>query len=92
MSDPLVYADDPDASWVFTVTDGDGQDLDWASPVVAVGSADYTLTATWLGDPAPTRKLKVPLDTLTTGSDTLYLRVPGANDIKLGRVRVEDRR
>lgn len=91
MSDPLVYADDPDASWTFTVTDDEGTN-DWTSPLVAAGSADYTIAATWLDDPAATRKLKVPLDTLPAGSHILYLQVPGANDVKLGSVRVADRR
>ena len=91
MSNPVVYTDDPDAAWTFTVTDADGSDLDWASPLVATGAAENDLAATWLGDPAPTRKIKVPLDGLTKGNHTLYLKVPGANDFKLGTVRVADR-
>lgn len=83
---PTVYTDDTDPSWTFTVRSGDGTDVDWATPVVAVGSGDYTIDATWLGDPAATRRLRVPLDGLTAGGHTLYLQVPNGADIKLGNV------
>jgi hypothetical protein len=90
MSTPLVYSDDPDASCTFTVTDKAGNDLDWA-PLVAVKGGDYDITAEWLGDPAPERKVKVPLDSLAAGSHALYLKVPGGNDLRLGFVSVKDR-
>ena len=93
---PTVYTDDTDASWVFTIPPDPAVDnppnLDWANPKVAAGAGTYTLTATWLGDPAPTRKLKVTLTGLAAGKTyTLYLQVPGGVDFKLGNVRVADR-
>lgn len=91
MSNPVVYTDDPDASWTFTITDADGNNLTWTPVEVAVDEAGYLLTATWLGTAAPTRKLKVPLDTVLAGYHQLYLKVPGANDILLGKVSVYDR-
>lgn len=91
MSTPVVYTDDPDAAWTFTVTAADGANLDWATPKVATGGGTYTLTATWLGTASPTRKIKVPLDTLAAGAHALYLQVPSANDFKLGVVHVRDR-
>lgn len=85
---PVVYTDDPDAHWTFTITDRDGTVLDWASPQVAVNGGAYNVAATWLGTAAATRKLKVPLDTLDAGLYELYLQVPSGNDIFLGQVRV----
>lgn len=99
----VVYADDPDAHAVFTVTDKAGGALDWASPQAAVGDADYEVDAEWLDTAVPVpgaptwmmREIKVPLDTLepNTGGRTytLYLQVPGGNDFKLGRVSVKTR-
>lgn len=88
---PVVYTDDPDAHWTFTITDGEGGTLDWASPAVAARGGDYTLAATWLGDPGSTRRLRVPLADLAAGSYALYLKVPGGNDFRLGTVWVTDR-
>lgn len=97
-SEPIVYTDDPDASWSFTITDADGGTLDWSPVEVAVGEAAYLLTATWLGSApaatpgvATTRRVKVPLDSLAASYHTLYLKVPGANDVELGRVEVRVR-
>jgi hypothetical protein len=86
-----VWTDDPDASWTFTVTDGEDNDLDWTPAAVAAGAGTFDLTATWLGDVGPVRKLKVDLDTLAANNYTLYLQVPGGNDVVLGTVAVRDR-
>lgn len=93
---PMVYSDDPDAAWTFTVTDSENGTLDWTPVEVAVDSGAYTLAGTWLGSPDATRRVKVPLDSLAPLAQpghayTLYLKVPGANDVKLGRVQVKDR-
>lgn len=88
---PTVYSDDPDASWTFTITSRDATQIDWASPVVAIGSGDYEVAATWDTDAGTTRTLRVPLVGLTKGDKTLYLRVPLGTDISLGTIRVQDR-
>lgn len=89
---PVVYADDPDAAWTFEVTDPDGNTLDF-NPLVATGSGAYDITATWLGDPAPVRNIRVPLAGLAGGiHHNVYLKVPGGNDIRLGAVEVRTRR
>lgn len=93
---PVVYADDPDAHWTFTVTDNEGGDIDWTPVEVAVGAGGYTVTAQWLDDPAATRRVKVPMADLEPlpqvgHTYTFYLKVPGDNDVKLGRVAVKTR-
>ena len=86
-----VYTDDPDAYVTFTVRSADGANVDWSSPVVAIGPGDYQVAATWLGDPAPSRQIKVPIVGLAVNSYRLYLRVPNGTDIKLGDIRVSAR-
>jgi hypothetical protein len=89
---PVVLADDPDASWSFDVTDPDGNDLTFDPPMVAIGAGDYTVEAAWVGAPAPTRRLRIPLTGLTPGRrHTVYLKVPGGNDVQLGAVYVRQR-
>lgn len=78
-----LYADDPDVNVVYPITDSQGGDLSW-SPVVQVGAAE--ITAVWVGDPGPTRNLRVPLSTLPAGMHRLRLVVPGDNDVSLGNV------
>lgn len=87
----VVYSDDPDAAWTFTVTSRDTTEVDWSSPVVAIGSGSYTVNATWTTAAGTTRTLRVPLVGLTAGIKKLYLRVPGGADIALGQVIVKDR-
>jgi hypothetical protein len=91
MSTPTVYADDPDAHWTFDVDSAAGDTLDWTPVLVAAKAGPYEIPATWLGDPAPSRQLRVPLDTLAVGVHTLYLKVPGGNDFALGTVNMRDR-
>lgn len=91
MATPTIYLDDPDPFWTFTVKSADGTDVDWASPVVAIGPGSYTVTGTWLGSASATRKLSVPLAGLTAGTKRLYLRVPSGTDIQLGQVFVRNR-
>ena len=89
---PTVLADDPDAAWSFDVTDPDGNNLDWATPKAAVNAGAYDIDATWLGDPAPTRRIRVPLDARDErGLVAVYLQVPGGNDIQLGYVNIRAR-
>jgi hypothetical protein len=85
-----VYTDDPDRHWTRQITDEAGNDLDW-EPLVAAGSGAYDITAAWQGTVGPTREIKVPLDSLTAGHYTLFLKVPGGNDYSLGVVAVLDR-
>jgi len=87
---PVIYTDDTDPSWTFTIRSKDDTLVDWLSPLVAVGASGYTIAATWDSDPATTRTLLVPLSTVTVDS-TLYLKVPNGTDIKLGRVLVRAR-
>jgi hypothetical protein len=90
---PAVYTDDADAVVTWEVTDNDGQNVDWASPQIAVGGAAYT-SATWLGSPAPIRKitLAMPLAlSLAGGFHSAYLKVPTGTDLFLGTVHVRVR-
>lgn len=90
---PVIYADDDDAHVDWNPRDKTGNTLDWADPMVAIGSGPYDIAATWLGDPASQRWLRVPLAGLTarTSPYTAYLKVPGGSDIRLGIVLVRDR-
>lgn len=88
---PTIYADDPDPTWTFTVTDSQGDDVDWATPVVAIDDGAYEVTGEWQGAAAPSRQIKVPLDDLAAGIHRLYLRVPNGVDILLGKVNVQPR-
>lgn len=91
-SNPVIYLDDPDASWTYTVTSSSGATIDWASPVVAIKDGSYAVTATWLGATTSPRQIRVPLVGLTKGNgQTLYLRVPSGTDIRLGQVDVKAR-
>ena len=78
-----LYADDPDVNVVFPITDSQGGDLSW-SAVVKAGEA--SITAAWVGNPGPTRNLRVPLSSLPVGMHRLRLVVPGDNDVSLGNV------
>lgn len=89
---PVIYDDDPDASWTFEAEDPQGDDLDFASPMVAIGAGGYDIEATWLGDPAPVRRIRVPLNGIPGGGlRTVYLHVPGGNDVLLGVVDIRKR-
>jgi hypothetical protein len=92
MALPIVYTDDTDATWTFTITSRDGTtDVDWVSPVVAINDGLYDVTATFLGSASPTRQIRVPLGSLTAGKKTLRLKVPNGTDILLGQVQVKTR-
>lgn len=93
MAEPIVYTDDPDRHWVFTVNAEDGTtNVDWANPKVASADGAYVISATWLGSPSPSRDIDVPLISLTDhGFYALYLQVPGNNDFELERVEVRTR-
>src|SRR5690606_19437722 len=86
-----VYADDADAYVDRIVTDAAGTDLTF-EPAVAVGAGDFDITATWLGDAAPSRTLRIPVAGLEVGTHRLYLSVPGGNDLDLGGVNITARR
>lgn len=93
MAMPIVYLDDADAFASWTVTDKQGQNLDWASPQIAIDSGSY-LSATWQGSAAPTREIRLPMAnglSLTAGVHTAHLKVPGGNDFELGGVYVKAR-
>lgn len=83
-------ADDPDAYVDRVITDTAGQPLTFVASVAA-GAGAYEITATWQGDPAPVRTLRIPVASLAVGSHRLHLQVPGGNDIDLGYVKVVDR-
>ena len=90
---PIVYLDDPDAFVDWEVTDSQGQNLDWASPQIAIDSGSY-LTAEWQGVAGPTRtiRLAMPLGLgLAPNVHGAYLKVPNGNDIILGAVYVTNR-
>lgn len=90
---PVVYTDDSDASATWELTDSNGQEIDWSSPQIAIGSGSYQ-SATWLGVPASTRqiRLNMPLGLgLDEGVYQAYLAVPGGPDISLGYVQVAAR-
>lgn len=87
---PIRYTDDPDAHVTYPITSEAGQTLDFAAQV-AVGSAGFTVAATWEGDPDTTRNLRVPLSGVEVGMHHLYLQVPGDNDVPLGIVSVRSR-
>jgi FlaG/FlaF family flagellin (archaellin) len=89
MALPIVYTDDVDATWTFTVSSRDGTtNVDWVSPVAAIDGGTYTVACTFLGSAAPTRQIRVPLGSLTAGVKTLRLKVPNGTDILLGKVHV----
>jgi hypothetical protein len=88
---PVIYSDDTDASWTYTITSRDSTVVDWVSPLVAIGTAGYVVAATFLGSAATTRQIRVPLTGLSVGSYTLYLKVPNGTDIRLGRITVAAR-
>ena len=82
-----LYANDPDANVVYPITDAQGGTLDFPAVVQVTGQPD--ITGQWLGDPGPTRDLKVPLAGLPAGSlHRLRLVIPGDNDVSLGQVRL----
>jgi len=93
VADPaIIYLDDTDPSWTFTITSRDATvNVDWASPQVAIGPGNYTVAGTWLGSPAPSRQLRVPLSGLSAGTKYLYLKVPNGTDLRLGEVSVRVR-
>ena len=85
---PRRFLDDPDANVVYPITDANEANVDWATPTVKASKAGVvvSLTCTWLGDPAPTRNLRVPVSGLVKGSHVLRLVVPNENDVALGTV------
>lgn len=86
MADRIVYTDDPDASWTFTVRSKDDTEIDWSGPLVAIGPAGYVVSGTWETAAGTTRVLRVPLVGLTAGTHRLYLKVPGGADRPMGTV------
>ena len=93
MAAQVVYNDDVDAFVTWTVTDAEGQDLDWATPTIAVGNAAYG-SAAWLGVAGPTRAIKLSTPSglgLTPGVYAAYLKVPSGSDFQLGLVEVRAR-
>lgn len=92
---PVVYTDDDDAhvDWPLGPTDAPGIPLDWVDPTAAIGPGPYDVGSEWLGDPAPQRWLRVPMSGLAarTSPYTVYLKVPGGSDIRLGTVLVRER-
>jgi hypothetical protein len=89
----LVYIDDTDAFVSWTVTDTQGQNLDWANPQIALGTGTYG-TAAWQGAAAPTREIRLTASAwtaLTAGTYPAYLKVPGGNDFNLGAIQIANR-
>jgi hypothetical protein len=90
---PVVYKDDADAVVTWEVTDNDGQNVDWASPQIAVADGAYA-SATFLGSPAPVRKISLAMPlalSLPAGFHSAYLKVPTGTDLFLGTVHVRTR-
>lgn len=82
-----LYANDPDVNVVYPITDAQGGTLDFSPVVQVTGHTD--ITGVWLGDPGPSRDLKVPLIGLPAGPlHRLRLVIPGDNDVPLGQVRL----
>lgn len=82
---------DPDAHVTYTLTERNGNPLDFVPTVTAVrGGTSAELDAAWEGDPDPVRDLRVDLAGFTTpgGYWDLWLSVPGDNDIRLGAVQM----
>ena len=93
MANPIVFLDDADAFVAFDVTDRDGQNVDWASPQIAIGGGSY-LSAAWQGSPAPTREIRLAMPnglSLAEGVHSVVLKVPNGNDFTLGAVYVTSR-
>lgn len=93
MAMPIVYLDDADAFASWEVTDRQGQDVDWASPQIAIDGGSY-LSAAFQGSPAPTREIRLPMPlglSLEPGRHTAHLKVPNGNDFALGIVYVRAR-
>lgn len=86
MSAQVFSVTDPEAAVTFPVTDGTGQNVDWADPTVTAG--DVEIAAQWQGAPSPTRDLRIPLDNLPVGSYYLWLSIPNTNDLLLGEVSI----
>lgn len=89
----VVYTDDADAFVSWTVADSEGQNVDWANPQIAVGSAAYG-TASWEGVASPTREIRLAMPSglgLPAGRHSAYLKVPTGSDFLLGTVTVLDR-
>jgi hypothetical protein len=83
-----LYANDPDVHEVYPITDRLGVNLTF-TPIIQIRGAGGPpdITGAWLGEPAPSRDLKVPLTGLRPGATyTLRLVVPGDRDIDLGTV------
>lgn len=82
-----LYTDDPDATARWTVTDTSGNDNDF-DPTVACPAGD--VDASWEGEPAVTRVLRVSVTGLPAGvNHPLRLIVPGGNDVDLGVVLLQ---
>jgi hypothetical protein len=81
----VVYDDDPDSYVEWSVTDAQGQNLDWADPKIAIGGAAYS-NAEWRGVAAPTRTIRIYPSGLglAPGVHQTYLRIPNGTDIRLG--------
>ncbi len=80
-----LYADDPDVHVVIPVANNAGEDVDFTPVVRVAGFPD--INAAWVGAPAPTRELRVPLTGLPAGAThSLRLVVPSDNDVDLGTV------
>lgn len=88
------YVGDPGAHIVVPVTSEaqPPQPVDLAPTVRAVNAFDTTVTITsaaWDDDPAPTRDLRVPLDTLPAGLWSLRLVIDDSPDLFLSNVYIE---
>lgn len=92
MTQRVVYTDDPDATWTFTVTSKDETEIDWATPMVAIRSGAYQ-AATWVGPAGTTRQVRVSFAGVTAGRGAnVYLQVPNGTDLLLGTVDVKERK
>lgn len=88
MTDTFRLGDDGAAVFPVTDTAEPPEPVDWADPQVTAGG--QTIDAEWLGVPATTRDLSVPIGTLSVGTYDLWLNIPGQTDILLGQVEIVD--
>lgn len=84
---------DDGAAGIYPITDDSEPPvpIDFAAVVSArrwLGDT-VTLNGEWLGSPASTRELTIPLETLGRGLWTLWLIVPDDTDLKIGKVVID---
>jgi hypothetical protein len=89
----VILTDDADAYAAWDVTDNDGNNVDWASPQIAIGNGTYQ-SAVFQGSPAPIREIRLSMPNalgMSPGRYSAYLKVPNGPDLVLGGIYVKAR-